>query len=96
VEGMTLEVLAESLRRAGATLEGAPSPQEPGGLTKADLFDLGLSGGTGSGEKRKALQKYLNLPERLSANGLLQALNALYTRDELTAILESLEGDHNS
>lgn len=95
VEGMTLEVLAGCLRRAGATLEDAPSPQAPGGLTKADLFDLGLSGGDGSGERRRALQKHLNLPERLSANGLLQALNALYTRDELAAILQKLEGDNN-
>ena len=31
------------------------------------------------------------LPERLSANGLLQALNTLYSREELRAALEKEE-----
>lgn len=92
VEGMTLEVLAGCLQRAGAVLENTPVRQS-GKLTKADLFDLGLSGSEGSAEKRLALQRYLRLPERLSANGLLQALNALYTREELAEMLENLEGD---
>lgn len=92
VEGMTLEVLAGCLQRAGAVLENTPVRQS-GKLTKADLFDLGLSGGEGSAEKRLALQRHLRLPERLSANGLLQALNALYTREELAEMLENLEGD---
>lgn len=92
VEGMTLEVLAGCLQRAGAVLENTPVRQS-GKLTKADLFDLGLSGGEGSAEKRLVLQRHLRLPERLSANGLLQALNALYTREELAKMLENLEGD---
>lgn len=92
VEGMTLEVLAGCLQRAGAVLENTPVRQS-GKLTKTDLFDLGLSGGEGSAEKRLALQRHLRLPERLSANGLLQALNALYTREELAEMLENLEGD---
>jgi hypothetical protein len=33
------------------------------------------------------VQKELGLPERLSANGLLAALNALYTREEALALL---------
>lgn len=94
VEGMTLEVLADCLRRAGATIEDAPAHKATSEITKADLFELGLSGGTGSAEKRRALQKLLGLPERLSANGLLQALNALYTREQLAQALENLEGDN--
>lgn len=93
VEGMTLPVLMDCLRRAGAALEDAPGPEPPNELTKADLFELGLSGGEGSAEKRRALQKRLGLPERLSSNGLLQALRALYTREELGRELENLEGD---
>lgn len=93
VEGMTLPVLMDCLRRAGAALEDAAGPEPPNELTKADLFELGLSGGEGSAEKRRALQKRLGLPERLSSNGLLQALRALYTREELGRELENLEGD---
>ena len=36
-------------------------------------------------------QPCLGLPERLSANGLLQALNTLYSREELRAALEKEE-----
>ena len=50
-------------------------------------MDLGLSGGPGSSEKRLALMKKLNLPEHMSANALLQALNLLYSLEELKALL---------
>lgn len=86
VEGMDLATLRQALERAGATLEGSSSSPaaeaEAEKITKADLYGLGLSGGPDSGEKRKALQKALDLPERLSSNGLLDALNALYGREE--------------
>lgn len=85
VEGMRPEVLEEALRRAGATFldEGAAEalPRRP--ITKADLFALGLSGGPGAGERRKALMKALDLPERMSPNALLEVLNALYSYEEL-------------
>ena len=93
VEGMTLETLRDCLIRAGAIIERAPGGDAPQELTKADLFELGLSGGESSADRRKALQRRLKLPERLSANGLLQALRALYTREELLDILENLEGE---
>ena len=93
VEGMELSVLRQALERAGATVEDGPAPQKETAppLTKADLFQLGLTGGEDSAARRQALQKRLGLPERLSANGLLQALNALYSRDELRAALEKEE-----
>ena len=93
VEGMELSVLRQALERAGATVEDGPAPQKETAppLTKADLFQLGLTGGEDSAARRKALQKRLGLPERLSANGLLQALNTLYSREELRAALEKEE-----
>ena len=51
-------------------------------LTKADMVELGLSGGTDSSIRRLAMLKRLNLPEHLSTNAMLQALNLLYTREE--------------
>ena len=83
VEGMKPEVLLDSLRRAGATFiedaagERPPSPP----ITKADLFALGLTGGDNAAQKRQALLKELDLPEHLTANGLLEALNLLYDRE---------------
>lgn len=90
VEGMTPEIILNSLLRAGATVEGEPS-REPERITKQDMMDLGLSGGTGSSEKRRLLQKALGFPENLSANGLLQALNLLLTRQELADAVKKLE-----
>ena len=93
VEGMTPAVLLEALRRCGATFEGGASPERGETLTKADLFSLGLSGGEGSAEKRRRLLKHLDLPEHLTANGMLEALNLLFTRKELEALLDGQEFD---
>ena len=87
VEGMSPELLLEALRRAGATVEGETAAPTRGRITKADLVELGLSGGVGSGEKRLTLLKKLGLPEHMSPNAMLQALNLLYTREELEALL---------
>ena len=86
VEGMTPEVILAALRNAGATIEGEETTSS-GGITKQDLMALGLSGGSNAGEKRKALLKKLNLPEHMSANAMLQALNLLYTQEELEQML---------
>ena len=86
VEGMTKDVILESLRRAGATIEGEDTPAQQS-ITKQDMMELGLSGGAGSSEKRAALLKKLDLPEHMSANALLQALNLLYSLNELKRLL---------
>ena len=89
VEGMTKDVILESLRRAGATIDGeemAPVRQ----ITKQDLMELGLSGTPEASANRLKLLKKLNLPEHMSPNAMLQALNLLYTLEELTNILREL------
>ncbi len=85
VEGMPPQVLVEALRRAGATFEGDSNAPQRAGLTKADLLEKGLIG-PGSAEKRADLQRRLGLPERLTANGLLEALDLLLTREEFDAL----------
>ncbi len=85
VEGMTPDVLLDALRRAGATFEGESDPPHRAGLTKSDLLEKGLIGAN-STEKRLALQKRLGLPARLTANGLLEALDILLTRQEFDAL----------
>ena len=82
VEGMGPEVILEALRRAGATIEGESNHPEPAGITKQDFYRCGLSGGAGSAEKRAELLRELELPEHLSANALLTAMNLLMTREE--------------
>lgn len=80
VEGMPPEILLDALRRAGATFDEQSAPREA--IRKADLYERGLSGKEGSAEKRKALLAQMNLPERLTANGLLDVLNATMSREE--------------
>jgi ribonuclease M5 len=62
-----------------------------GEITKADFVEAGLSGGPESSAKRQALQKKLSLPEHLSANGLLQAVNLLYSREAFLEMLSQEE-----
>lgn len=89
VEGMTPEVILEALRRAGATFEDS-AQTKTNGITKLDLFYLGLSGSPDSKAKRLALQKMLDLPEHMSANALLEVLNLLYTKDEIYRVVDIL------
>ena len=90
VEGMTRETILESLRRAGATMEGEEVPASKQ-ITKQDLMELGLSGTADASAKRLKLLKHLHLPEHMSPNAMLQALNLLYNIEELTTIVESME-----
>ena len=90
VEGMTADVILESLRRSGATIDGEESLTVRQ-ITKQDLMELGLSGGPDASAKRLKLLKKLNLPERMSPNAMLQALNLLYTLEELTTIVDAME-----
>lgn len=85
VEGMSAEVLIAALRRAGATLGGETATHRTGGITKATLYELGLSGRPDSAARRRELLKKLDLPEKLGANALLDVLNALYDEESLRA-----------
>lgn len=89
VEGMSADVIVSALERAGVGFENTEATEKTEPITKADLFSLGLSGGKDSGEKRMALLKQLDLPEKLSPNALLDVLNALMTRKEFLSLLDS-------
>ena len=94
VEGMTPEIILNSLTRAGATVEGE-SLNMGDSITKQDLVELGLSGGTNSALMRKQLLKKLDFPAHMSANAMLQALNLLYTKEELMQIIYASEREYD-
>ena len=88
VEGMRRDVILSALQRAGATFSDTSEPVASNApITKADLYSAGLSGTEGSAERRTALLKALDLPERLTANGLTDVLNALYSREEFLKLI---------
>ncbi len=90
VEGMPPEIILEALHSAGATMDGE-SQAAQASITKQDLMALGLSGGANAAENRLKLLKKLNLPEHMSANAMLQALNLLYNLEELTTFVQELK-----
>lgn len=85
VEGMEDSVLLNALEKAGVFAQKASSLKEP--VTKVDFVELGLSGAANSAAARVALQKRLGLPERLSANLLLEIINVMYSREEFYDIM---------
>lgn len=92
LEGMSREWLEEAL---APFADGAPEKKENGlSLTKADFYELGLSGGEASAQKRKMLAKELALPSIISANSLLYAVNTLISEEEFYRALEKVAGEN--
>ena len=91
VEGMSPDILLAALRRAGATvLEEGEVAVQTLQLTKADLMEMGLSGGADSAVRRGKLLRAMSLPEHMSANALLQVLNNCCTQEELEQVFHSI------
>lgn len=90
VEGMPPSVIINALERAGATFEDCFDPccLPSAPVTKTDMFELGLSGGPGSSEKRAELAKRLDLPSAMSSNSLLDVINSLFSRDEFFSLIQ--------
>ena len=92
VEGIPDELIEQALINAGAVPEEAPAqPGEP--ITRADLMDCRLIGGENSTQRRQRLQKYLGLPELLSAKLLLEVVNKMYTRSGFLEAVRKMDGD---
>ena len=94
VEGMSPEVLLAALKNAGATIEGESTARGNDQITKQDFVEFGLSGGPNASERRKRLENRLHLPEHMSANALLQALNLLLSREELAEIVREWDNEN--
>lgn len=92
VEGVSPEILCEVLEKAGVMCEKAV-PKEGRQITKLDLFEDGFSGGDNSAQKRAKLLKKLDLPERLSANALVEIINALLSFEEYKQAVKELESN---
>ena len=57
-------------------------------VTKADLFELGLSGSEGSSERRDRIAEKLGLPSGLTAPAFVSAVNVIMTREEFLGAVE--------
>lgn len=89
VEGISQIVLITALRQAGILYEETEEIERK--ITKTDFYEDGISGKAQSKSMRLALAKKLGLPSRLSANGLLQIINAFMTFDEYKNTVEEIK-----
>ena len=94
VEGIDADWLRTALAPFAAESEGLTRTEMT--LQKADLYELGLSGGTGSADRRRMLCQMLSLPDHLSANALLAALNMLVSKEQFEHALWSVKESDRS
>lgn len=85
VEGVNERAIVEALERAGVVGE---TDRDGRKITRTDLYEDGLFGGTDASAKRSKLLKKLGLPEKLSTSGLLDVLNSSMSYDEYKSIIE--------
>lgn len=94
VEGIDGERLLRALLQAGATVENVEPAERPAAfLTKARLYEDGLSGRSNSAALREALLRAMELPHRLSANRMIEVINALLTEEEYRTLLLHIKGE---
>lgn len=84
VEGIDEEKLCEVLLKFSAKKEAGEK------LTKIDLYDAKLYGGSNSTAARLKLSERLGIPSSLSPSAFLDALNALLTKEEFYELTEEL------
>lgn len=89
VEGIDTQILLDAFRKAGVISTEADKNKEP--VTKLDLFEVGLSGGNNSAEKRSELLKYLGMPELMTTNAMLEIINTMMSKKEFMEVIERLE-----
>ena len=88
VEGMDLQILAAALQKSGVLFAEGPK-KDP--VTRMAFYENGLSGRPDSSQKRLSLLRELSLPHYLSAAALLEAVNALMSREDFLRLLDRLD-----
>ncbi|MGN0599825.1 MAG: toprim domain-containing protein [Oscillospiraceae bacterium] len=85
VEGIDTKILLEAFSKAGVISDEADENKDP--VTKLDLYEAGLTGGTNSAEKRSELLKYLGMPELMTTNAMLEIINTMMSRSDFFDII---------
>lgn len=89
VEGVSEQVIMSALAAAGVT--AAQDETQCRRVTKSDLYDDGLYGGTNSRLLREKLLQSLGLPRRISANVLPRAIEHLVTYEQYKDAVEKIK-----
>ena len=89
VEGVSAELIKTALEKAGVFV--CEEQSEKRLITKQDFYTDGLTGGTDSKEKRQRLLRSLDLPEKMTANAMIEIFNAFMSYDDYKNALLELE-----
>lgn len=90
VEGLDEKTIIEALERSGVNICSKSAETEFEEISKADFYELGLSGKENSAKLREKLLKKLGMPTYLSANAFLAVLNCFYSKKDLLDILREI------
>ena len=90
VEGVSDELIVEAVRKSGAMEETLSADIL---LTKEQMYEFGLSGKPDSKQARARMILDLNLPKNLSANALMDAVNALASDPDIQAYINRMKND---
>ena len=85
VEGSDKDLLRSLL--SPYAVDAPPHKQSGAPLTRAELYERGYAGAENSAAKRKELLARCRLPANLSTSAMIDALNLLYSREELDKLL---------
>ena len=80
VEGTEIETIRKLLEPFAVGV--AENDREREEITKADFFEVGLTGGSDSAERRDGFAVSVGLPKNMTPNALLAAVNVIMTREE--------------
>ena len=84
VEGIDTEIL----RNIFAPFATENVSKKRGGITKTDMYFLGISGRDNSADLRSKLAVRLGFPSDITTNSLLLAVNILYSKEEFLKLAE--------
>ncbi len=87
VEGMDKDVI---LRLLSPFIDGEKAQNNTKMITKVDFFNDKLTGWPNSSDNRKTLCRECNLPEDMTPNALLEAMNILYGYEEYRTVVDKL------
>lgn len=85
VEGLSEEVITQSLLKAGVTSQKCEKRSEKT-ITKALFYKLGLSGKINSNKQREKLLLRLNLPKNMTANAMIDYFGRIMSDKEFEEV----------
>ena len=87
VEGIEKQLLIRALEKAETISENKEYVRQ---VTKQDFFEWGLTGRDESNQKRKQVLKQLKLPEHLTTNAMIDAINSFMSYEAFLLEIQRL------